>query len=84
MQDGSVDNGEGSASVRDLQATYPGVSVAATTDPVFTAKGMASGAATITLTNPHGTKSIDGREDRPGQHQLTRTHEGKEARRCTS
>jgi type IV fimbrial biogenesis protein FimT len=57
-EDGTVDNGEGSASMRDLQATYAGVSVAATTNPVFTAKGMASSAATITLTNTQGTKSI--------------------------
>jgi type IV fimbrial biogenesis protein FimT len=56
--DGSVDNGEGAATVRDLQATYPGVSVSATTDPLFTAKGMASGTTTITLTNSQGTKSL--------------------------
>jgi type IV fimbrial biogenesis protein FimT len=56
--DDSVDNCESSAYVRDLQATYPGVSVSATTDPVFTAKGTASGTTTITLTNSHGTKSV--------------------------
>jgi type IV fimbrial biogenesis protein FimT len=56
--DGSVDNGEGTATVRDLAVTYPGVSVTSTTDPQFTAKGMASGTSTITLTNTSGTKSL--------------------------
>jgi type IV fimbrial biogenesis protein FimT len=56
--DGTVEHGEGAAQVRHLPATYPGVSVAATTDPLFTAKGTAAGTATITLTNAHGTKTV--------------------------
>jgi type IV fimbrial biogenesis protein FimT len=56
--DGSVDNCEGSAQIRDLQANYSGVSVSATDDPTFNSTGTASGNTTITLTNPNGTKSI--------------------------
>jgi type IV fimbrial biogenesis protein FimT len=56
--DGSVDNCEGSAQIRDLQTNYSGVSVAATDDPTFNSTGTASGNTTITLTNPNGTKSI--------------------------
>jgi type IV fimbrial biogenesis protein FimT len=56
--DGTVDNCEGSAQVRALQANYGGVSVSATTDPTFTAKGTASGTSTITLTNTSGAKTV--------------------------
>jgi type IV fimbrial biogenesis protein FimT len=56
--DDTVDNCEGSAQVRDLQANYPGVSVSATNDPMFTAKGTAAGNTTITLSNVSGSKTI--------------------------
>jgi type IV fimbrial biogenesis protein FimT len=56
--DNTVDNCEGSAQNRDLQTNYSGVSVSATNDPTFNSTGTALGNSTITLTNPHGTKSI--------------------------
>jgi hypothetical protein len=56
--DGTVDHGEGTAQVRDLGTTYPGVSVSATTDPTFSAKGTAAGTTTITLAHANGIKSV--------------------------
>jgi hypothetical protein len=57
-RDGSVDNCEGSAQIRDLQANYSGVSVSATDYPTFNSTGSTPGNTTITLTNPNVTKSI--------------------------
>lgn len=56
--DGTVGNCEGTAHVRELSASYPGVSVTATSDPTFHPKGTASNQTTITVTNPSGSKSM--------------------------
>jgi type IV fimbrial biogenesis protein FimT len=56
--DNSVDNCEGSARVQNIQTNYSGVSVSATTDPIFNATGTAAGNTTITLTNTTGTKTL--------------------------
>ena len=57
--DNTVDNCEGSARTQDLQTNYSGVSVSATSDPMFNATGSASGNTTITLSNTTDTKSIN-------------------------
>ena len=56
--DGTVDIGEGAATTRALATQYPGVSVSATSDPVFSTKGIAAGQSLITLINTQGTRTL--------------------------
>lgn len=55
--DGTVDPGEWTFT-RDLQADYGDVVVRSNNNPVFSPRGTASHLATITLTNPAGTKRV--------------------------
>jgi Type II transport protein GspH len=56
--DGSVDDCEGTAQIKDLQSSYAGVSVSATLNPLFSPKGSTANYTTITLTNTSGSKTI--------------------------
>lgn len=53
---GSVDSGEETS--KDIHDDYPGVSVAATQNPIFDETGKVINPPTITLTNSSGTKQI--------------------------
>lgn len=55
--DNTVDDCEGSARIKDIQAAYSGVTLSANINPVFQPRGTAS-MATITVSNSHGSKSI--------------------------
>ena len=56
--DGTVDIGEGAGTTRALATQYPGVTLSATSDPVFSTKGIAAGQSLITLTNAQGTRTL--------------------------
>ncbi len=55
--DGAVDPGEWTFT-RDLHADYRDVVVRSNNNPVFSPRGTASHLATVTLTNPAGTKRV--------------------------
>jgi type IV fimbrial biogenesis protein FimT len=56
--DGTVDDCEGRAQRTDLQTSYPGVTVAASRNPTFNAKGAADSFTTLTLTKAGRTKTL--------------------------
>jgi len=56
--DGTVSNPEGDAVLKDVQSQYPDVSLSSTNNPIFLPRGTATNLATITLTNPAGSKAI--------------------------
>ena len=55
--DGTDDMGEWSET-KDIQDNYPGVTLSATSDPIFSPRGTANAGTTITLTNTNGTKTV--------------------------
>ena len=55
--DGTDDTGEWSET-KDIQDNYPGVTLSATNDPIFSPRGTANAGTTITLTNTNGTKTV--------------------------
>jgi len=55
--DGTADTGEWSKT-KDIQDNYPGVTLSATSDPIFSPRGTASAGTTVTLTNTNGTKTV--------------------------
>ena len=55
--DGTVDPGEWTFT-RDLQSDYQDVVLRSNNNPVFNPRGTAGNLATITLTNPAGTKRV--------------------------
>ena len=57
-KDGTVDSNEGSARSQDVRSDYGDVTLTSTNDPIFDPRGTVSNLATITLTNPSGSKSI--------------------------
>lgn len=56
--DGTVGSGEGTVQVRDIQYDYPGVTYTATADPIFNKNGTAAVMATVTVSNPSGSKNV--------------------------
>jgi type IV fimbrial biogenesis protein FimT len=55
---GTVEDGEGDVLVKNIQDDYPGVTIAASVDPVFSPRGTATAGATVTLTNTKGSKTV--------------------------
>ncbi len=53
----TVASGEGDVENKSIQTEYPDVTLSATTDPVFQARGTANG-TTVTLTNSSGSKTV--------------------------
>jgi type IV fimbrial biogenesis protein FimT len=56
--DGTVEEGEGRVQLTDLQTSYPGVTVAASRNPTFNAKGAADSFTTLTLTKAGRSKTV--------------------------
>lgn len=54
---GTADTGEWSET-KDIQDNYPGVTLSATSDPIFSPRGTANAGTTVTLTNTNGTKTV--------------------------
>ena len=54
---GSQDAGEWSET-KDIQDNYPGITISATAEPSFSARGTSSTLATITVSNTSGSKDI--------------------------
>jgi type IV fimbrial biogenesis protein FimT len=55
---GTVDNPEGDAILRDVQDNYPDVSLSANNDPVFFPRGTASPTMSVDLSNGSGSKTV--------------------------
>jgi len=55
---GTVANPEGDAILKDIQSQYSDVTLSSTNNPIFLPRGSATNLATITLTNPSGSKTV--------------------------
>ena len=55
--DATVADGEGDVVTRNIQTNYHDVTLTKTADPVFQARGTATG-TTVTVTNPSGSKDV--------------------------
>jgi prepilin-type N-terminal cleavage/methylation domain-containing protein len=55
--DGTDDGGEGSET-KNIQDNYPGVTLSATNNPIFSPRGTADAGTTVTLTNEGQTRII--------------------------
>ncbi|MBW1698732.1 MAG: GspH/FimT family pseudopilin [Deltaproteobacteria bacterium] len=55
--DGNEDAGE-SSETKDIQDHYPGVTLSATADPIFSPRGTANMGTTVTLSNTSGSKLV--------------------------
>ena len=49
--DGTIEDCEGTAVIKHLQANYPGITLGSTNNPIFSPRGTATNLATITVTN---------------------------------
>jgi prepilin-type N-terminal cleavage/methylation domain-containing protein len=56
--DGTVTDCEGSAQIKNVPTTYPGVTVTSTNNPTFNSKGAVDSATIVSLANTSGTKTI--------------------------
>jgi type IV fimbrial biogenesis protein FimT len=55
---GGVNNPEGDATLRDVQDLYSDVTLSSNNNPIFLPRGTATNLATITITNPSGSKTV--------------------------
>ena len=55
--DGTIDSGELTVT-QDIHDEYYDVTLSSTANPIFHPRGNASPAATVTITNPSGTKTV--------------------------
>jgi len=54
----TVDEGEGDALLKDIEAEYTGVTFSSTNNPIFNPRGTASNLATVTFTNASGARTL--------------------------